>query len=122
MPLDTNRRALVAAAGALALGSVAALVTAQAQERVIRIVAHKFVYQPREIRLKRGEAVVLEFTSLDVIMGFNSHDFGVRTDIIPDMVTRVRLTPGKVGEFVFYCDVFCGNGHEEMDGMLIVTE
>ena len=119
---DPHRRALIGAAGAVALGSVAAWVAAQPQERVIRVVARKFEYEPREIRLKRGEPVVLEFTTLDVIMGFNSYDFGVRTDIVPGTVTRLRLTPDKAGEFVFYCDVFCGNGHEDMDGKLIVTE
>ncbi len=27
-----------------------------------------------------------------------------------------------VGRFPFHCDVFCGLGHGEMTGMIIVTE
>jgi cytochrome c oxidase subunit II len=37
-------------------------------------------------------------------------------------VNRISLTPDKAGRFAFACDVFCGVGHEEMSGTLIVTE
>ena len=46
--------------------------------------------------------------------------FGIRTDIVPDKETRVTVTPDKAGKFAFLCDVFCGDGHEEMGGVLIV--
>ena len=26
------------------------------------------------------------------------------------------MTPTKIGEFTFLCDVFCGSGHENMEG------
>jgi len=32
----------------------------------------------------------------------------------------VTITPDKPGTFVFFCDVFCGDGHEEMAGTLVV--
>ena len=28
----------------------------------------------------------------------------------------------KLGEFPFHCDVFCGSGHEQMDGTIKVTD
>jgi cytochrome c oxidase subunit 2 len=34
----------------------------------------------------------------------------------------VRFTPDKVGRFNFHCDLFCGSGHEDMMGTLIVVE
>lgn len=49
---------------------------AQTSERTIKITAHKFEYEPSEIRLKVGEPVVLELTSRDVIHGFNVPDLG----------------------------------------------
>jgi cytochrome c oxidase subunit 2 len=116
-----RRRALaVAAAGGLGLALVAWRVQAQGGPRVIPVVAKRFVYEPNEIRLKRGEAVVLELSSLDVVMGFNAPDFKVRTDIPPGKLMRVELTPDKAGTFTFFCDVFCGSGHEEMNGTFIV--
>ena len=116
-----GRRALLGAAGALALGSWAAFALAQPRERVIKIVARKFSFSPAEIQLKKGEPVVLEFTTLDVMMGFKATDFGVRTDIVPGQTSRLRFTPDKVGHFAFNCDVFCGSGHEDMGGTLIVS-
>ena len=91
-------------------------------ERVIKITAKKFEYSPNEIRLKRGVPVVLELTSLDRLHGFNIFDFGVRADILPGQISRVRIVPEKAGTFVFRCDIYCGDGHEGMEGTLIVEE
>ena len=121
MGADHQRRLLMSAAGALALGSVAALAFAKPAERVVKIMAKKFVFVPTEIRVKRGETVVLQWTAPEVPMGFNLADFNLRTDIMPGKTATLRLTPDKAGEFIFLCDVFCGSGHEEMSGTLIVV-
>jgi cytochrome c oxidase subunit 2 len=34
----------------------------------------------------------------------------------------VRIVPDKVGRFVFACDNFCGDGHEDMEGVIVVSE
>lgn len=34
---------------------------------------------------------------------------------------EVAMTPDKVGEFTFVCDVFCGSGHENMEGTIRVV-
>ena len=88
----------------------------------IHVTAHKFAYTPGEIILKRGQPVILEFTSEDVLMGFNAPDLNARMDIIPGMVTRLRLVPQKAGTFLFHCDIFCGSGHEEMVGTIVVRD
>jgi cytochrome c oxidase subunit II len=110
------------AAAGLAAGSIATYVAAQPRERVIRIEAKRFDYSPGQLTLNKGEPVVFELTSADVLMGFNLPDFNLRADIVPDKVTRVRFVPDKAGTFTFVCDVFCGNGHEEMHGQLTVIE
>ncbi|MBE3024745.1 cupredoxin domain-containing protein [Janthinobacterium sp. GW458P] len=91
------------------------------KERVIAIEARKFVYTPHEITLKKDETVVLAFTAVDFIHGFFIPDMHIRADLKPGQVTEVRLTPGKAGEYAFLCDNFCGSGHEEMNGKIIVT-
>jgi cytochrome c oxidase subunit 2 len=116
-----RRRALkVAAAGGLGLVLAAWRVRAQDGPRVIAVIAKKFAYDPDEIHLKVGEAVVLELKSLDVVMGFNCPDFKLRSDILPGRVSRVELKPDKAGTFPFFCDIFCGSGHEDMNGAFIV--
>ena len=109
------------AAGGLALGSVGALALAQSEPKVIKVVAKKFVFVPEEIHLKVGEAVTLELTAPEVPMGFLLPDFKLRADIVPGKVTTVQFTPDKAGTFQFLCDVFCGSGHEDMGGALIVA-
>lgn len=125
MKLDQKLLRIAAGAAALALASIASFVAAQPaqpKEKVIRIDAQRFDYTPGELTLKKGEAVILELTSRDVLMGFNLPDFNLRADMVPDKVTRVRFVPDKTGSFTFLCDVFCGSKHEEMNGRLTVVE
>lgn len=96
-------------------------INAQPDVQVIKVTAKRFVYTPNQITLKKGVPVVLELRTEDVLMGFNAPDLGARADIIPGQVTRVRIVPDKVGNFSFFCDVFCGSGHEEMTGTIVVT-
>ena len=91
-------------------------------ERVIHINAKKFDFSPDSITLKKGEPVVFEISSADREHGFNLRAFGVRANISPGKVSRIRFTPDKTGKFTFSCDVFCGDGHEEMTGTVVVTE
>ncbi len=93
---------------------------AQSEERVVKITARKFTYEPNEIELKVGEPVVLELTSKDVLHGFNIPDLGLRTDVEPGETARVRLVPQKPGRFEFHCDNFCGLEHEDMSAAIVV--
>jgi cytochrome c oxidase subunit 2 len=115
-----KRRYLIALliAGSAA-GGVARHLTA-ATPNEIEIMAEKFDYTPDTIKVKVGQPVTFVLTSIDRVHGFKMPDFGVRTDIVPGLETRVTITPTKPGTFAFFCDVFCGNGHEDMSGTLIV--
>jgi cytochrome c oxidase subunit II len=106
-------------AGALAAGAIAA---AAPDEKVIAVSAMKFEFIPATIRLKKGEPVILELSSLDRTHGFKVPDLGIRTDVLPDTTVRVRVLPDKVGRFTFACDNFCGDGHEDMEGVIVVSE
>jgi cytochrome c oxidase subunit II len=123
--MKTNIRAVLIASvvAIVAIGATAGYVSAQAAPRakVIKISAKRFDYSPGKLILKKGQRVVLELTSKDVVMGFNLPDFNVRGDMIPGKVTRVEFTPDKTGEFTFLCDIFCGSGHEEMHGRITVV-
>ena len=92
------------------------------EERVIKIVAQRSFYTPNEIVLKTGQPVRLEFTSLDFVHGFKIPDLNIRGDLPPGRVTTIRLTPQKAGIYDFLCDNFCGSGHEEMSGKIIVKD
>jgi cytochrome c oxidase subunit 2 len=91
-------------------------------EQVIQITAKRYEYNPSTITVKKGAPVVLEFTSLDRLHGFNCPGLGIRTDISPGKVTTLRFVPQKAGTFPFHGDIFCGSGHEGMTGTIVVTE
>jgi cytochrome c oxidase subunit 2 len=110
-----RRHFLMAVAGAV-VGSAA-----HSQERVIRIVAKKFEYSPAEITLQKGVPVVLELTTEDVAMGFYAPDLKIDVEIVPGKTIQVRLLPEKAGSFDVSCNIFCGDGHEDMGGKIHVT-
>lgn len=91
-------------------------------ERVIRISASTFEFKPNEITVKKGVPVTLELISADRHHGFKLSEFHVRVDVTPGAVEKVRFIPDKTGTFTFLCDVFCGDGHEDMSGTLTVVE
>jgi len=91
-------------------------------EREIHITAKKFESTPDTITLKKGEPVVLLLSSQDRKHGFHLREFGIRADVNPGETARIRFTPNKTGKFTFSCDVFCGEGHEDMTGTMVVTE
>jgi cytochrome c oxidase subunit 2 len=111
-----RRRGFLAALAVLGFAPLA-----RSQERVIKISAKKFEFTPSEITLKKGEPVVLELTTEDVTMGFYAKELNASAEIVPGKVTPLRLVPDKTGSFDFICDVFCGDGHEDMGGKIHVT-
>jgi cytochrome c oxidase subunit II len=94
---------------------------APAPERVVSVVARRFTYSPDVIELQLGVPVVIELTSADRDHGFSVPELGLRIDVEPGKTARVRLVPSKAGTFEFHCDVFCGSGHEEMAGRIVVV-
>lgn len=109
--------------GALLIGSAVggiARLAAEPSAAEIRISARKFEFHPNKATAKRGQPVTFVLTSEDRIHGFKMPDFGLRADMTPGQETRVTLTPEKAGSFMFLCDVFCGDGHDDMEGTLIV--
>ncbi len=119
--MRADRRGFIAA-GLVALATAGtAFAQSKRKARMIRVSARRFVFEPNVIKLKKGEPVVFLLTTKDVFMGMNIPDFGVRSDIVPGKTMRLAFTPDKAGTFTFVCDVFCGDGHEEMHGTLVVT-
>jgi cytochrome c oxidase subunit 2 len=91
-------------------------------DKVVRITAKKFEFEPAEITLKKGEEVVIELTTLDRSHGFKVPALGWRVEALPGETVRLRVTPDKEGSFEVTCDVFCGEGHEEMEAKIVVVE
>ena len=84
------------------------------------ITAKNWDFVPNTITVNKGDKVKLSLTSVDVEHGFKLPDFGVKVDLAPGKTEVVEFVADKVGTFSFSCSVFCGSGHREMKGTLIV--
>jgi len=75
-----------------------------------------------EIRVQRGRPVKFLLSSSDVIHGFYLPEFRVKMDAIPGRITSLWLSPDRAGTFAIHCTVYCGDGHSNMNGSLVVME
>jgi cytochrome c oxidase subunit 2 len=112
-------RLLLALLVAAALGAALA---AASEDKVVRIEAKRFEFVPAAVTLKKGERVVLELVTLDRTHGFKVPGLGIGAPIAPGETTRITIVPEQAGRFPFLCDNFCGDGHDDMDGVIVVTE
>jgi cytochrome c oxidase subunit 2 len=119
MAVNSLRRLLLLSLPATALAQLSPASGAAPLE--VRMVARRFVFEPDTVRARVGQPVLLRIGAPEVPMGFSLPDLHVRSDIVPGKEAQVRFTPTQAGSFGFVCDVFCGSGHEQMQGTLEVT-
>lgn len=117
-----QRRALLASAAVSALAGLAAWTITAPAGRVVAMVARKWTFVPAAVQAHKGETLVFQLTAPEVPMGFSLPDFHARTDVVPGRTATLQVVPDRTGTFTFLCDVFCGEGHETMNGTLVVSE
>ena len=88
--------------------------TRPAIPRRIEVVAKRFVFEPAEITLKKGEAVDLVLTSPDVAHGIRIRELNLDLRVGKGKTADATVTPAVTGTFVGHCSVFCGSGHGQM--------
>lgn len=88
-------------------------------ERTIHIGVRQWVWDPQIITAKKGELVRLIVHNADVKHGLVIPELGVNEDISPDGAV-ITFQATKKGTFEFFCSVYCGEGHIEMRGKVII--
>jgi len=86
--------------------------------REIKITAKRFEYSPNEIILQKGEKVKLIIDNIDFIHGLHFEDLPGE----PGDNYEYIFEANEIGEFEFHCNRFCGAGHSQMKGKIIVVE
>ncbi|MFQ5641744.1 MAG: c-type cytochrome, partial [bacterium] len=64
--------------------------------------------------------VKLLMSSKDVIHSFFVPSFRVKMDVLPNRYTALWFEATQEGEFDLYCTEYCGKGHSEMLGKVVV--
>ena len=109
---------------AVLVGAVAWTVNGAAGQdapREIDVVARRFAFEPARIEVAVGERVRLRVVSADGVHGVEIKKFKVKKEI-PRGTTPVviEFTASEAGEFPILCSEYCGDGHEDMQGQLVV--
>ena len=111
-------------AAVLVYTGVAAAPTArprQAEPRVVEVVAKRFAFVPSRIEVTEGDTVRLVVRSADGMHGVQIKKFKVSEEVPRgNEPVTIEFTATAVGEFEIACAAFCGKGHEEMRGKLVV--
>lgn len=89
-------------------------------ERTIHMGVRQYVWEPSVITAKKGELVRLIIHNADVKHGLVIPDLGVMEGDIPPEGAVIEFTASKVGTFEFFCSVYCGEGHMEMRGKIVI--
>ena len=109
---------------AVLVGAAAWTVNGAARQdapREIDVVARRFAFEPARIEVAVGERVRLRVVSADGVHGLEIKKFKVKKEI-PRGTTPViiEFTASEAGEFPILCSEYCGDGHEDMQGQLVV--
>jgi cytochrome c oxidase subunit 2 len=84
------------------------------------IVAQIWSFTPDEIRVPAGSEVTFRVASTDVIHGFFIENTQINAMIIPGQITEVTQEFSEPGEYLLICHEYCGIGHHNMWGRVIV--
>lgn len=81
-----------------------------------------FLFSPSIITVNKGDRMVLNIQNTDTKEhGFSLATFNIVETLPVGRMTTIRFTADQVGEFNFFCSVFCGSGHGDMRGKIIIN-
>lgn len=90
--------------------------------RTIEVRASRYKFEPDPIAARLGEKVRLVVTSTDVVHGLSIPDYGINISLPEKEAVSAEFVADKAGVFHIFCSIYCGTGHSNMRGTLIVQE
>jgi len=85
--------------------------------KVFNVKAFRFGYSPSVITVNKGDKVKIIIDNEDTTHGIFLSEFGVSIK-----KGDAEFIADKAGEFTWFCNNFCGSGHRQMKGTLIVKD
>ena len=94
------------------------------EPKVFEVVARRFAFEPATIEVVEGDTVRLLVRSADGPHGVEIKAFKVKKAVPrakpgDDPVT-IEFVAAAAGEYPILCSEYCGNGHKDMTGALVV--
>jgi cytochrome c oxidase subunit 2 len=72
------------------------------------------------VKLRKGQTYRLHLSSLDLVHGFALFPLNLNFMVLPGYEYVLTITPTEKGEVYAVCNEFCGIGHHQMVGKIIV--
>lgn len=91
-------------------------------DKEIRMIATNYAFAPNSIVVKKGEKVRLKLFSKEGTHGISVPELNLIQYMPEGEEVTADFTADIVGEFRFICSIYCGSGHGEMTGTIVVTE
>ena len=95
-----------------------------AEPKVFEVVARRFAFEPATIEVTEGDKVRLLVRSADGPHGVEIKAFKVKKAVPRakpgDSPVTIEFVASAAGEYPVLCSEYCGNGHEDMTGTLVV--
>ena len=93
-----------------------------AEPRTVEVVARRYSFEPAMIEAVEGERLRILVKSGDGLHGFEIKKFKVSKEIPRGSEpVAIEFTASEAGKFPILCSAFCGDGHGDMKGMLVVA-
>jgi cytochrome c oxidase subunit II len=94
------------------------------EPKVIEVVAKRFEFEPSTIEVTEGDRVRLLVRSADGPHGVEIKEFKVKKAVPRakpgDSPVTIEFVASTAGTFPILCSEYCGKGHEDMKGTLVV--
>ena len=94
------------------------------ETKTFEVVARRFAFEPATIEVTEGDRVKLLVRSADGPHGVEIKQFKVKKAVPRakpgDSPVEIQFTASTAGKFPILCSEYCGNGHEDMTGTLVV--
>ncbi len=93
---------------------------------IINMTAEQFAFVPHKVEIKQGIIVVLRvWSTSDLEPQWKDHGimiegYGINEITPTDQIVTIIFLADRVGTFGIHCSVYCGSGHDDMHGQLIV--
>ena len=95
----------------------------QKNEMVVNVTGQQFTWtfqypeqkvDAKELNLPVDRPVEFRIKTKDVLHSFWVPQFRLKSDAVPGLTTKIRLTPDRVGDYEVVCAELCGLGHSTM--------
>ncbi len=88
----------------------------------VQMAAVMFSFVPNEVHVPAHRPIRFRLTSADVTHGFMIAGTNANAMLVPGYISQFTTVFTRPGDYLLVCHEFCGNGHHQMSGRIIVED